>query len=301
MPQIVVIGTSSGGQQALLEILSRLPEDYPHPILIVMHIGRHESLLPQMLQARCTLPVRYAVDNEPLLPPMVLLAPPDQHLLIKDSTVRLSHAAKENFARPAIDPLFRSAAFSYREHAIGIVLTGNLDDGTIGLQAIKACGGITIVQDPAEASASGMPRSALEHVGADYCLPLSGIADKLIELADNGIPRAASVALPAWISLETQINLSERSSMELLDKIGHPSKLTCPECSGALWKIDNPSLLRYRCHTGHSYTAETLDVAQAEQLEEAIWFAIRALHEKRRLLTSMAESARKNNRWRDYF
>ena len=101
MPQIVVIGTSSGGQQALLEILSRLPEDYPHPILIVMHIGRHESLLPQMLQARCTLPVRYAVDNEPLLPPMVLLAPPDQHLLIKDSTVLLSHAAKENYARPA--------------------------------------------------------------------------------------------------------------------------------------------------------------------------------------------------------
>ena len=295
-PHVVVIGASAGGHQALQQVVSRLPADYAPPVFIVMHIGVHEIHLPQVLQQSTPLPVRYATDNERVEAGVILVAPPDHHLLLADGVARLSRAPKENFARPAVDPLFRTAAFAHRENVVGVVLTGNLDDGTIGLQAIKACGGVAIVQDPATAVARDMPRSALDHVEVDYCLPLDAIAGKLVQLAqERSKPRGLSV-IPPWIPVETKMNLTEQSSMEELDQIGHQSKLTCPECNGVLWEVKNPNKLRYRCHTGHSFTGEALDVAQNVAFEEAIWFAIRALHEKQRLLKRLADSAREGHR-----
>ena len=295
-PHVVVIGTSVGGHQALQQLLSGLPPDFAPPIFIVMHIGAHKIDLPQMFQQNTPLPIRYATDNDRVEAGTILLAPPDQHMLLSDGVVRLSRAPKENFSRPAVDPLFRTAAFAYRERVVGVVLTGNLDDGTIGLQAIKACGGITVVQDPATAVAPDMPRSALDHVDVDYCLPLDAIADKLVQLAKSEPVSPISAAIPHWIPVESKMNLDEGSSMEELDKIGHQSKLTCPECNGVLWEIDNPNKLRFRCHTGHSFTGEALDFAQNVAFEEAIWFAIRALHEKQRLLKRLADSAREGKR-----
>ena len=293
---IVVIGASAGGHQALRQLISALPEDYAPPVFVVLHIGAHEIHLPNMLQQDSKLPVRYAEDNERVTPGVVLMAPPDHHLLLHDGVTRLSRAPKENFSRPAIDPLFRTAAFAHRENVIGVVLTGNLDDGTIGLQAIKACGGIAIVQDPSTAVAPDMPRSALSHVDVDYCLPVDAIPAKLVQLIQEfPTPRVAN-AIPSWIPLESKMNLTNDSSMEELDQIGHQSKLTCPECNGVLWEVNNPSKLRYRCHTGHSFTGESLDFAQNVAYEEAIWFAIRALHEKQRLLKRLADSAREGHR-----
>ena len=295
-PHIVVIGASTGGHQALQQIISALPEDYAPPVFVVMHIGAHEINLPNLLQQSSRLPARYATDNERVEAGVVLFAPPDRHLVLTDGVARLSRAPKENFSRPAVDPLFRTAAFAHRENVIGIVLSGNLDDGTIGLQAIKACGGITMVQDPATAIAPDMPRSAMEHVDIDYCLPLESIAGKLIELAQRGPKARVSNTVPKWIPVESKMDLTEVASMEELDQIGHQSKLTCPECNGVLWEIDNSSKLRYRCHTGHSFTGDSLDYSQNVAFEEAIWFAIRALHEKQRLLKRLADSAREGNR-----
>lgn len=293
---VVVIGASAGGHTALQQLVSKLPEDYAPPVFIVMHLGAHDINLPQLLQKSSHLPVRYAMDNERIAPGMIRVAPPDHHLLLNNGVTRLSRAAKENFARPAIEPLFRTAAFTHHENVVGVVLTGNLDDGTVGLQAIKAYGGIAIVQDPATAEAQEMPRSALDHVEVDYCLPLDAIADKLIQLTNSEPVSPISDAIPHWIPVEGKMNLDEGSSMEELDKIGHQSKLTCPECNGVLWEIDNPNKLRFRCHTGHSFTGEALDFAQNVAFEEAIWFAIRALHEKQRLLERLADSAREGKR-----
>ena len=295
-PHVVVIGASTGGQQALVEIISALPADYAPPVFVVLHIGAHEIDLPNLLQQKSLLPARYAADSEPVEAGVIVFAPPDRHLVLSDGIMHLSRAPKENFSRPAVDPLFRTAAFAHRENVIGIVLSGNLDDGTIGLQAIKACGGVAMVQDPATAIAPDMPQSALEHVEIDYCLSPEDIAAKLIELA-QGHPKARfSDSIPKWIPVESKMDLTETATMEELDQIGHQSKLTCPECNGVLWEIDNSSKLRFRCHTGHSFTGDSLDHSQNVAFEEAIWFAIRALHEKQRLLKRLAGAAREGNR-----
>lgn len=291
---VVVIGASAGGHTALQQLVSKLPEDYAPPVFIVMHLGAHDINLPQLLQKSSHLPVRYAMDNERIAPGMIRVAPPDHHLLLNNEVMRLSRAAKENFARPAIDPLFRTAAFTHHENVVGIVLTGNLDDGTVGLQAIKAYGGIAIVQDPATAEAQDMPRSALDHVEVDYCLPLDAIADKLVELAQEHLRIANTIT--QWIPVGSNMSLPDVPNMGDLDNIGHQSKLTCPECNGVLWEIKSHKKLHYRCQTGHSFTGESLNIAQNNALEEAIWFAIRALHEKQRLLQRLADSAREGHR-----
>lgn len=191
--RLVVIGASAGGLDALKRVLSALPPGFPAVVLVVMHIGARESKLPSLLRKHCALQVRHARDGELLAQPMVLVAPPDRHLIVlRDGPVgrlRLTSGPMENYTRPAIDPLFRSAAAAFREGVTGVVLTGYLDDGTAGLQAVKACGGTTIVQDPAGAYAPGMPASVLEHVAVDYCLKLDDIGPELARLA--GMPPAA--------------------------------------------------------------------------------------------------------------
>lgn len=293
--EIVVIGASRGGYQALQTLISALPDSFPVPVCIVQHIGRLESALPQLLQSRTRLRVRYAEDGDTPSAGHVYVAPPDHHLLVKEKRLRLSSGAKENFTRPAIDPLFRTAAFAYRERALGIVLTGELSDGTVGLQAIKACGGLAMVQDPQEATAPSMPQSALEHVRVDYCLPLVHMARTLLTLA-RGLARPMVESIPQSASVESAINLTQANTMAALNPIGHASPISCLECNGVQWELNTAGTLRYRCHTGQAFTAQTLSLAQNEQQEEAIWSAIRALHEKKHLLGRLASNARENNR-----
>ncbi|OGB20359.1 MAG: hypothetical protein A3I66_18770 [Burkholderiales bacterium RIFCSPLOWO2_02_FULL_57_36] len=295
-PKVIVIGASSGGLAALKQIVAGLPAGFPGAVLVAMHVGNHASILPEILLSHSALPVRHAVDREPIRPGTVLIAPPDHHLLIASGCVCVTHGPKENFARPAIDPLFRSAAAAYRTGTIGVILTGDLDDGTVGLQAIKAYGGITIVQDPEEAVAPSMPRSAIEHVEVDFCLSLDGIAETLVTLVDQPIEQINDNAAHEWIQVENQFMSPQDASMKELGKIAKPSPFTCPECQGSLWQIEGAKPQRFRCHTGHSFTARYLVSAQEQAVEEAIWAAVRALHEKESLLQLFARNARENKR-----
>jgi two-component system chemotaxis response regulator CheB len=300
--KIVVMGGSAGAIKAIKSILPMLPQDFPAAILIVTHIGARKSIMPDILARYSALPVYHATDGEPIIPGRVLVAPPDEHLTVvaKDGKayVRLIHGPRENHCRPAIDPLFRSAASAFRENTIGIVLSGYLDDGTVGLQAVKACGGLAIVQDPVEADALDMPASALEHVNVDRVLRASDIATVLMELVHAGAQRserserglvASGGDVPNWVNIENRI-VGRDSDMDDLEQLGRPSSLTCPECNGALWEISQTGPLRYRCHTGHAFSAKVLETLQRDAVEEAIWAAMRALHEQERLFSRLRDT-----------
>lgn len=297
-PNVVVIGASTGGIECLRQIVGKLPAEFPAAVLIVLHVGACKSILPELLGAVSTLPLRHALDREPITPGLVLVAPPDHHLVVEDTHLRVLRGAKENFARPAIDPLFRSAAISHRERVIGVILSGDLDDGTVGLQAVKAYGGTAIVQDPSDALAPSMPRSAMEYAAVDFCLPVARIAETLSKLVIQPTARDTK-AIPAEPVLsEYRVNLNELLSMEEMDNIGAPSGLTCPECHGGLWEITGAVPLRFRCHTGHAFTAASLNAEQERAVEEAIWSAVRALHEKEALLLRTAKNAADGHRHR---
>jgi two-component system, chemotaxis family, protein-glutamate methylesterase/glutaminase len=303
MSKIVLIGGSAGAIKALKLILPMLPQDFPAAVLIVTHIGSQKSIVPEILGRCCAMPVRHATDGEPIIPGRVLIAPPDEHLTViaKDGKAytRLVHGPKENHCRPAIDPLFRSAASAFRKDSIGVVLSGYLDDGTVGLQAIKACGGVVIVQDPIEAEARDMPASALEHVDVDRVLRVGDIGPALVNLVSTEIQpadrshRESISKVPDWITIENRLT-AWNSDMNDIDKIGKPSSLTCPECAGALWEIGDHAPIRYRCHTGHAFTAKVLETLQRDAVEDAIWGAIRALHEQERLFSKLCEKERQS-------
>ena len=302
MSKIILIGGSAGALRALKVILPMLPKDLPAAVLIVTHIGSQKSIVPDILGRTSALPVRHAIDGEPIVAGRVLVAPPDEHLTViaKDGRayVRLIRGPKENHCRPAIDPLFRSAASVFGENTIGVILSGYLDDGTVGLQAVKACGGLAIVQDPIEAEALDMPASALEHVNIDRVLPLSEIGPALGVLAAQAPPAGNggkdSVSdIPNWIEVENRLT-GEGSDMDDLEHIGKPSTLTCPDCSGALWEMGHAGPLRYRCHTGHGFTARVLETLQRDAVEDAIWGAVRALHEQEQLFSKLRDRERQS-------
>ena len=184
---IVVIGASAGGVNALLSLAQALPPGFPAAVLIVLHIGSHRSMLPELLTSSGSHRAIHPQDGEPLAPGTIYVAPPAHHMLIEGDVVRLTRGAKEHHARPAIDPLFRSAALAHGPRVIGVILTGRQDDGTAGLRAVKACGGITVVQDPADAEEPGMPTSALRHVQVDHCVPLRLLGDVLARIAGQPI------------------------------------------------------------------------------------------------------------------
>jgi two-component system, chemotaxis family, protein-glutamate methylesterase/glutaminase len=280
--RIIVVGASWGGVEALQRLVADLPADLQAPVLIVLHIGRYRSILPTLLRPRSPLQVMHATDGTPLKAGQILVAPPDHHMLVEAGRVRLSRGPKEHFSRPAIDPLFRSAALTHGPGAIGVVLTGRLDDGTAGLQAIKACGGIAIVQDPADALEPGMPMSALRHVEVDHCIPLARIADVCCSVLAQ--PTKPPATPPASVLHEHELASGIGDPMTHLGEIGSPSTFVCPDCHGSLWELGNVQPPRFRCHTGHAYTLRTLQHAQSVGTDEALWNALRALQEQKLLL-----------------
>lgn len=298
MSKIVVLGGSVGALASLKLILSGLPHDFPAAVMVVIHTGTHKSILPDVLRRVSNLPVREALEGEPIMPGHVLVAPADRHLLVTESDgqalARLVHGPKENHCRPAIDPLFRSAASNFGRNAVSVLLSGYLDDGTVGLQAIKACGGTTIVQDPLEAEAPEMPSNALAYVAVDRVLGVQNIAPALIEFASTDALTNRSDELgmkatrPAWIDVENRMSAMD-SDVEDVEEIGTLSSLTCPECHGSLWEIHGGTPARYRCHTGHAFTSKVLRALQKDAVEEALWGAVRALHEQERLFGKLAD------------
>jgi two-component system chemotaxis response regulator CheB len=277
---LVVIGASSGGVEALLTIIPHLPHDIPAAICIVVHSSpQGPGLLPEILARRAALPVAHAKDGEPLQRGQVYVAPPDHHLLVERGRLRVARGPRENRHRPAVDPLFRSAALAYGPRAVGVILTGALNDGTAGLLAIKRRGGVAVVQDPAEALFSGMPGSARRNVAVDYCLPLADIAPLLARLASEPAAEEGAYPVPAEMDLEHRYARGDDVTPERDGAIGTSTTLTCPECHGPLWEIKDDGLIRFRCRTGHAFTAESMLAEQAEALEDALWMAINTLEE----------------------
>ncbi|WEF33966.1 chemotaxis protein CheB [Pseudoduganella chitinolytica] len=293
--EAIVIGTSTGGLHALQTVIAGLPLGLPAAVLIVMHTAEGESLLPALLARVARMPLRHARDGEPVLAGRILVAPPGQHLMVERTGAGcravLTRGPKENYCRPAIDVLFRSAAAAYGPRATGVVLTGQLDDGTMGLLSIKTCGGRAVVQLPEDAVAPSMPASALQHVDVDKVLRLPEIAGALTQMVGGAVPAVpAATPTPEWIQLENRY-AGKGSDMDSLARIATPSTFTCPECQGTLWEVRSPGLKRYRCHTGHALTEQTLASLQDRLVEDALSSALRALHEKEKLLRQMAEDA----------
>jgi two-component system chemotaxis response regulator CheB len=247
-------------------------------------------LLPQIIQRRCELEVHHAHDGERIQAGHIYTAPPDHHLLVEESRVRVVHGPKENGFRPAVDPLFRSASAAYGARVIGLVLSGALDDGTYGLMLIKQAGGIALVQHPEEAFMASMPLSAVQHVAVDEILRTAQIAKRLVELSRLSLPEGAiRMAKHKENGNRKDPTQSQPSALETGELPGSPSAFTCPECGGALWELTEGNLFRYRCHVGHSFSPDTLLTQKSEYLEAALWTALRALEETAALHRRLAQ------------
>jgi len=245
-------------------------------------------MLPYMLNRVGALPAENAMDGQPIEPGRIYVAPVDHHLLVDRDCLRVTKGPKENRFRPAIDPLFRSAAYAYGPEVIGIVLSGALSDGTSGLWTIKDRGGIAIVQDPEDALVAGMPSSALENVAVDYRLPVSKIPPLLVRLTGENIHVELS---PISKRLEAEVSIAREQSHngDELKELGEVSEFTCPECHGSLWQMYEGKILRFRCRTGHAYSVEALLEDMAESVEAMEWAAVRGIEESASLLRHMAE------------
>jgi two-component system, chemotaxis family, protein-glutamate methylesterase/glutaminase len=284
---IVVVGASAGGVRALCSLVAQLPAGFPAAVCVVLHVGARPSNLPDLLGASGPLPAEHAESGERLQPGRVYVAPPDHHLMLSDSTLVLTRGPREHHTRPAVDPLFRSAALSEGPRVIGVLLTGRLDDGTAGLQAIKECGGVAVVQEPSDAEEPSMPMSALQTVAVDHCVPLQRMGELLVQLVQQPAP-ALPATPPARLVHEHASGFGGENVMEEMRAMGSPSTLVCPDCKGSLWEVTGSRPPRYRCHTGHAYSLRSLAATQAEKTEDALWSAIRALHEKELLLRKVA-------------
>lgn len=292
---IVVIGASAGGIAALREILAGLDPDLPAALLAVCHRPADSGqALVEALQDASALPCHEPEDGELIRLGHVYLAPANHHLEVLDDRALLRKGALENRVRPAIDPLFRAAAAAYSARVIGVILTGYLNDGTAGLLAVKRCAGIAIVQEPEEAQVPEMPRSAIEHVDVDHILSARQIADLLNTLVHE--PAPTNITVPKDIVVEAAIAAGCGASMRTEETLGETSKFSCPDCGGVLWRIEDGALTRYRCHTGHAYTQDSLSAAQTKSVEYALWAALRALREKVALLEQLAAREKERGR-----
>ena len=273
LPRMVALGASAGGIEALMQIVHGLPSDLPASVCVVLHVSpTGTSRLPEILSNAGKLPATHAGHGDRIEPGRIYIAPPDRHLTIVGPCLELVEGPSENNFRPAIDPLFRSAAAQYGPRLIAGVLSGMMDDGTAGLAVAKAAGAITIAQDPDDAQYAPMPASVIEHVGVDHVLPASEIAGLLVRL----LATKASV-------LPTKPMILKRST---------PTDQVCPDCGGVLRQLDESGVLRFRCRVGHAYSSESLLGAQDKSLEGALWAAIRALEESSSLSGRLARGAR---------
>jgi two-component system chemotaxis response regulator CheB len=290
---IVVIGGSAGALDALRPILAGLPADLPAAILIVLHVGE-VSYLPAILDRSSTLPVVSATSGAKIEPGRVYVGPPGVHFLVHDSHILLRRGPRENLSRPAVDALFRSAGASLGGRVIGIVLSGSLSDGTAGLRAIKRCGGFTIVQQPEDAEVPSMPRSALGYADVDHVCAAADMAELLGRLVRE--PAGPSPEVPTDIRLEAAIAAQELADMRADDMLGKISRFTCPECHGALWEISDGSMLRFRCHVGHAFTADAVLSAQGEEIDKMLGTLQRSHQERAALARKMAKRERAEQR-----
>jgi len=283
---IIVIGTSAGGVEALCKLTKHLPNKLHASIFVVLHIG-DQTMLPDILTSCGNLSAVSAVDNQRYQMGRIYCAPANHHLLIKDQVTVLTRGPRENGHRPAVDVLFRSAARVHRSKVVGVVLSGGRDDGSAGLYAIKARGGVAIVQDPAEALAPNMPQNALNMVDVDFCLPVKQIAAVLVQLT-NGKATNVTESANGDSDIEDQTTADDPVS----EPSGNQIPLTCPECNGPLYEIKPGQLAHFQCFVGHRFSPEGLSEQHAEALERALWTAVRKLKERTILHKKLIERQR---------
>lgn len=272
MRDIIAIGASSGGIRALKELTAGLPADLPASIFIVLHmLPTAASILPEILGKRSLLPVAFAKDNEPIRAQRIYVAPPDYHLLVERDHMHAVSGPREHFSRPGINPLFRSVAQSYGDRVIGVILTGQLDDGVAGLWEIKRRGGVAVVQSPAEAQYPSMPLNAINNVEVDYKVKIS--------------------EMPALLS---QLVSEDRKMKHVPETVeeqdGDPVAVTCPDCRGPLKQYRFGPITEFRCLVGHAHSALSLADTHQEAQERALWAALVALEEGAILLKQLADS-----------
>jgi two-component system chemotaxis response regulator CheB len=281
--RIFVIGASLSGIDALCELVSKLPAGFPAPIFIAQHVASHSpGMLPYILTKSGRLPAVHPKNATVFEPGMIYVAPPDRHMVIQKDYVRLSHGPHENLARPAINPLFRSAALTFGPAVVGAVLTGQLDDGTSGLLSIKDRGGFTIVQEPSEATARSMPLSAIRHMKVDRICTLDEMARVFIELANDDIPAATEGPMRGLMEIENRIaeGIFNVEDWWALEQMSTPSGLNCPNCRSAPYELKDRRVLRYRCRSGHAFSGQSLLSGQADAREAIVSSLFGALVEE---------------------
>ncbi len=288
---IIVIGGSAGGLEAVAQVLAGLPRRLEASVFVVLHTSPDSgSALPQILARTAILPVEFAIDGEVPQKGRVYVARPDHHLTFDDGRVCVARGPRENGFRPAVDPLFRSAAKQYDGRVVGVIVSGAMDDGTFGLIAIKEAGGAAIVQHPYEAFVPSMPLSAIQNVEVDHIVRTEEIAALLVKAAESGLQSRAQAR--AGNGSKTRVDPTHRDISLVAvppDSLSDPtSHFVCPECGGSLWEVDEAGLKRYRCFTGHGFTVDTLLAAQNGKLEHALWSAVRVLMERAALHREMA-------------
>lgn len=293
-----MVGASAGGVDALQQLVASLPPEFPAAVLVVLHVSSTgTSVLPQILSRSGPLPATFAKNGDELVRGQIYVAPADHHMLVHDGHLELSQGPRENGHRPAIDPLFRSAARSHHGRTIGVILSGLLDDGASGLRYVKQSGGSAVVQDPGDALFPNMPTAALALTDADRIAPASQIGDALCSLieepaGDSADPDAAPADRAAG-GLD-RVELEDPTDAAALLE-GPPTGFTCPECGGALWEQEDGAGLRFACHVGHAYSLASLQEEQGRALEMTLWSAVRALEERadmHRRLARRTSSAR---------
>ncbi|HEV7890046.1 MAG TPA: chemotaxis protein CheB [Pyrinomonadaceae bacterium] len=289
---IIVIGTSTGGIDALKELAAALPGDLRASVFITLHVAPYSlGILPEILERAGPLPASNAEDWEQFERGRIYVAPPDHHLLVEPSGhVRITRGPRENRFRPAIDPLFRSAAHAYGPRVVGVILTGWLDDGAAGLWAVKERGGAAIVQHPEDAFAPAMPLNALKRTEADHVVPLNEIAPLLVRLTETPAGEEEGVCpVSEEMDIEVKIAREDNALESGIMKWGEPSVYACPECHGVLLQLKEGGNMRFRCHTGHAYSVDSLLAEYTEKTEESLWSSIRALEEGVLLMRELAK------------
>lgn len=290
---IIVIGGSAGSLEVMRLVVEGLPTDLPAAVFVALHTApQSPGLLPEIFKYRGPLPAAHAQDGEPIEPGRIYVAPPDHHLLLEAGRVRVTRGPKENRFRPAVDPLFRSAALAYGPRVVGVILSGWLNDGAAGLWAVKARGGLTIVQEPAEAFARSMPEAALRLTRVDYRLRGAEIAPTLVQLAFEPAADAGPFPVPGGLEFETRVAMEDKALLQGIAELGEPSLFACPECHGVLMRLKSGGGVRFRCHTGHADTADAFLAEMTELVEAALWNAIHAVEKSALLMDHMAEHAR---------
>jgi two-component system chemotaxis response regulator CheB len=290
---LIVVGASAGAVEVLVGLVRNLPPGFPAAVFIVSHFPSEvRSHLPEILSRRGQLLARHPRDGEPIYPGHIYVAPPNYHLVLEPNTVRLHRGPRENHFRPSIDPLFRSAARYYGRRVVGVILSGALADGVAGLMAVRAAGGVSVIQDPQDALLPTLPQTAREVAGADYVVTAEELAPQLIELVRQELPEEGGPTV-----LDPMDRIAQTAARDLNGQADHGrpgtiSVFTCPECGGCLWQVDEPELIRFRCHVGHAYLADALLGAQSAALEAALWTAVRTFRERSVLTRQLAHRER---------